>query len=164
MIFLIRLRWVIPGDCGSHITRIVRGSQHSSGYSMDKIYCDSTTEIHGENYWVTSDKHTGEAFVAELETVHDVIGVKLRNTHNAYSKDRSTKKFRVSIGNSASGPWTELLTQGLVDSRNQNPPSLQQFKGGKAVMGRFVKFDMLEYWGLGGGLKYFDIIPAGSGV
>ena len=131
---------------------------------MHNLYCDSTTEIYGKNYWLTKNKHTGEAFVAELESVHDVIGVKLRNIHNAHFKDRSTKKFRVSIGNSASGPWTELLTQGLVDSRNQNTPSLQQFKGGKAVMGRFLKFDILEYWGKGGGLQHFDIIPAGSGV
>ena len=130
---------------------------------MDKMYCDSATETFAE-YWIAKNSYTGEAFIAELKSSLPIIGVKLRNTHNAHYKNTATKKFRVSIGSSETGPWTELLTQGLEDSRNQDPPPVQQFEGEGAVTGRFIKFDLLEYLGHGGGLNYFDIIPDQSGV
>ena len=129
------------------------------------MFCDSAKESwdgrSGIDSWISPDRFSGEAFVAELKSITVVIGVKLRNTHNGNYKDRSTKKFRVSIGSSETGPWTELLTQELEDSRNQEPPPVQQFMGKNTVKGRFMKFELLEYWGLGGGLNYFDIIPSG---
>ena len=133
-------------------------------FHMDKMYCDSTTEGLYEDYWIASQNYIGEGFIAELESRVPVIGVELRNTHNSNHKDRSTKKFRVSIGSSKTGPWTELLTKDLVDSRYQTTPPVQVFLGDEAVYGRFIKFDLLGFYGKGGGLNYFDVIIAASGV
>merc|ERR1711962_1727490 len=156
------------GECENLITRFVSGTTYNNGgkFDLEKMFCDSAKESwdgkSGIDSWISPDRFLGEAFVAELKSITVVIGVKLRNTHNGNYKDRSTKKFRVSIGSSETGPWTELLTQELEDSRNQEPPPVQQFKGKNTVKGRFMKFELLEYWGLGGGLNYFDIIPSGS--
>jgi len=141
--------------CGSNIVSYVRGKIENHQFSMDNMHCDPTS---GEKYWLTPSQYTGEAFVAELESTIPVIGVRLRNTHKLQDKDRATKKFRVSIGSSNEGPWTELLTQELEDSRNQEVPPLQHFESNNALSGRFIQFELLEFWGDGGGLNYFDII------
>merc|ERR1712240_301191 len=101
-------------------------------YSVNKLYCDSTTEdkdSNGYRHWLTKNKFKGQAFIAQLPSSIPVIGIKLRNSYNG--GDRSTKKFRVSITNNWQyeiGPFTELLTQELKDSRKQRPPPLQEFK------------------------------------
>jgi len=141
--------------CGSNIVNYVHGIIENQEFSMDNMHCDPTS---GEKYWLTPSQYTGEAFVAELESTIPVIGVRLRNTHKLQDKDRATKKFRVSIGSSNEGPWTELLTQELEDSRNQEVPPLQHFESNNAISGRFLQFELLEFWGDGGGLNYFDII------
>merc|ERR1711962_1281310 len=141
--------------CGSNIVNYVRGEIENQEFSMDNMHCDPTS---GEKCWLTPSQYTGEAFVAELESTIPVIGVRLRNTHKLQDKDRATKKFRVSIGSSNEGPWTELLTQELEDSRNQEVPPLQHFESNNAISGRFLQFELLEFWGDGGGLNYFDII------
>ena len=161
--------FVIPGECGSHITKFLLKNEHSSSYPAERMYCDSTTESkdsNGYRIWLTKNKHKGQGFIAQLATSMPVIGIKLRNIYESGS--RSLKKFRVSITNNWQyeiGPFTELLTQELEDSRKQRPPPLQEFKWVHPVMGRFIKFEILEYWGRnGGGLNYFDIIPAPSGL
>ena len=59
---------------------------------------------------------------------------------------------------SATGPWDKVLEEELADSRNQpDPLPLQIFKLEKSVEEQFIKFDLLEWYGLGGGLQYLDI-------
>ena len=54
-------------------------------------------------------------------------------------------------------PWQLGLDQTLVDSRNQNDPlPLQKFDF-TLVTTRFVKFKLISFYGLGGGLQYFNI-------
>ena len=85
-----------------------------------------------------------------------VWGVSLRNTHNSYARDRSTKKFRVLGSATDNGPWEELLVADLEDSRLQNPPPVQQLMFANPAVMSFIKFELLEYWGNeGGGLQYF---------
>ena len=84
-----------------------------------------------------------------------VWGVSLRNTHNTYGRDRSTKRFRILGSANATGPWEELLVANLEDSRRQNPPPVQQLIFANPAVISFIKFELLEYWGLSGGLQYF---------
>ena len=57
-----------------------------------------------------------------------------------------------------SGPWTEVLEEELEDSREQQDPlPLQTLDLSTEVTARFVKFELLTWWGNGGGLQYFDI-------
>jgi len=151
--------------CGSNIASFIRGNTYDERFPMNNMFCDTTKETHPiKNYWLTKYYHKGESFIADLGSSIPIIGVTLRNTNNAGYGDMSTKKFRVYVGiDSDSGPWTEVLTQDLEDSRKQDPPPKQQFQWENPVNARFIQFEILEYWGLGSGLSYFDVIPAPSG-
>ena len=62
------------------------------------------------------------------------------------------------------GPWKEILDETLVDSRNHpNPLALQSFIF-EAVTAGFVKFEVLSWYGIGGGLQYFNIEKSGDKI
>jgi hypothetical protein len=64
---------------------------------------------------------------------------------------------------SSDGPWTELMVQSLEDSREQASPPVQRFELGQEAEVRFIKFEMLDFWGsMGGGLQYFAPFTAGN--
>ena len=108
------------------------------------------------NYWVAEqEKVEDQGFVMSLGRTSTVWGVTLRNTHNAWYHDWSTKKFRVLGGATDNGPWEELHVTDLEDSRQQNPPPVQQIMFANPAVVSFIKFELLEYWGRGGGLQYF---------
>ena len=112
---------------------------------------------HPANYWLTENQKTGErqGFVLNLGCKKTVVGVNLVNTHNAGHRDRSTKKFRILGSDAKEGPWEELLVADLEDSRRQSPPPLQQLRLTKSADVSFIKFELLKYYGHGGGLQYF---------
>ena len=111
------------------------------------------------NYWLAENGKTGEeqGFILYLGCRKTVTGVSLRNTQNAEHQDRSTKKFRILGSATNSGPWQELLVADLEDSRHQNPPPLQQLMFDKSAVVSFIKFELLEFYGSGGGLQYFAL-------
>ena len=110
------------------------------------------------NYWLSENKKVGpnQGFIMSLGCKRTVVGVNLVNTHNAFHKDRSTKKFRVLGSNVEDGPWQELLVADLADSRRQSPPPLQKLQVTKSAEVSFIKFELLKYYGQGGGLQYFE--------
>merc|ERR1711902_7886 len=112
------------------------------------------------NYWLTENGKKGEdqGFIMDLGCVTTAEGLSLRNTHNHRHRDRSTKKFRLLGSLNNNGPWNELLVADLEDSRNQNPPPVQNLTFANSAPLRFVKFELLDYWGNGGGLQYFAVL------
>ena len=57
-----------------------------------------------------------------------------------------------------SGPWTQVLEFVLDDSlKQQDPLPVQLIRLNKEATARFVKFNVVDWWGDGGGLQYFDI-------
>ena len=112
------------------------------------------------NYWLTEDHKKGEdqGFVLDLGCEKTVEGLSLRNTHNGGHRDRATKKFRLLGSLNNNGPWNELLVADLEDSRNQNPPPVQNLTFANSAPVRFVKFELLDYWGYGGGLQYLEVL------
>ena len=108
------------------------------------------------NYWLAEIRTVeDQGFVMSLGRSSTVWGVSLRNTHDSWGHNFSTKKFRVLGGSTDSGPWEELLVADLEDSRRQNPPPVQQLLFANPANVSFIKFELLEYWGVGGGLQYF---------
>jgi len=108
------------------------------------------------NYWLAMQATVeDQGFIMSLGRSTAVWGVSLRNTHNTYIRDRSTKRFRILGSANDSGPWDELLIADLEDSRLQNPPPVQQLIFANPAVVSFIKFELLEYWGSGGGLQYF---------
>jgi len=153
------------GPCGSHILGFVRGNQYpytGNKFQMAGMYCDTqTNEIFKDGtYWLSSDGYTGEGFIAVLQSNGPWTGIILRNTHNGRHKDRSTREFSLYLGSSPDGPWGRRILDNkeLVDSREQDPPPLQTIPF-PSENGRYLKFDVEEYWGVGAGLQYLDMIP-----
>ena len=111
------------------------------------------------NYWLAEDRKTGkeQGFIMYLGCSKTVAGVSLKNTHNAWHRDRSTKKFRMLGSPTEHGLWQELLVANLEDSRQQNPPPIQQLMFANSSVVSFIKFELLEFYGNGGGLQYLAI-------
>ena len=118
------------------------------------------SDVHTANYWLAEERKVGEeqGFIVDLGCSKTVSGVSLKNIHNAHQRDRSTKKFRLRGSATANGPWTELLVANLDDSRQQNPPPLQQLMFANSTVVSFIKFELLEIYGIGGGLQYLAVI------
>ena len=57
-----------------------------------------------------------------------------------------------------SDSWDLLLTQELEDSRQQNPVPVQEFTLDREQEIRYLKFEVTDFWGVGGGLQFLDII------
>ena len=108
------------------------------------------------NYWLAMQATVeDQGFIMSLGRSTAVWGVSLRNTQNTYGRNYSTKRFRILGSATDTGPWEELLVADLEDSRRQNPPPVQQLIFANPAVVSFIKFELLEYWGSGGGLQYF---------
>ena len=59
------------------------------------------------------------------------------------------------------GTFKELLVATLPDSRMQNPVPSLNFAFPKVSV-RFVRFEILDFWGNGGGLQFFEVLPGKS--
>jgi len=155
------------GTCGNHMLGFVRGNQYphkGSVFQMAGMYCDNSYEIWGSGtYWLTEDgfkRRTG--FIAVLDSSGPWKGIKLRNTHNGHYQDRSTKEFNLYLGDSPHGSWNQILKDYvLVDNRKKDPPpqKIINFDSG-SELGKYVRFDVIDYYGSGGGLQYFNMIKA----
>ena len=65
-------------------------------YTANHVFTRSMEkEEHGKNYWVLPDKETGKGFMLDFGSVKTFNLVELVNTHNAQTRDRSTKEFKV---------------------------------------------------------------------
>ena len=98
----------------------------------------------------------------DLGCIRPVQGVRLRNVRNPENLDRSTKKFQLLGSASNNGPWEGLLVANLEDSRPQDPPPVLTltFDNDNPSVARFVKFELLDFWGTGGGgLQYLEVLP-----
>ena len=116
---------------------------------------------HPGNYWLAENNLSGpdQGFTMFLGCAKTIVGLTLRNTHNSLAQNCSTKKFRILGSATNNGPWQELLVANLEDSRQQNPPPVQQLMFANSAVVSFIKFELLEYHGShGGGLQYFAVI------
>ena len=118
------------------------------------------SDVHTANYWLAENGKVGEeqGFIMNLGCSKTVSSVSLKNTHNGRHRDRSTKKFRILGSTTNNGPWQELLVANLEDSRQQDPPPLQQLMFANSAVVSFIKFELLEFYGVSGGLQYFAVI------
>ena len=70
----------------------------------------------------------------------------------------STKNFTVSGSLIKDGPWVILAEDRLAYYSGSKPATLRELKFDEAVEVQFLKFDLVSYWGRGGGLQYFAAI------
>ena len=111
------------------------------------------------NFWLAPNKKAGpgQGFTLDLGCLKKVSGIQLKNTRNRMYKNRGTKRFRLLASKSVSGPWKVILQKTLEDSRKKKP-CLLTIQLVHPQIFRFVKFELLEYWGNGGGLQHFSLL------
>ena len=115
---------------------------------------------HPGNYWLAELRLSGpdQGFTMFLGCAKTIVGLTLRNTHNSLAQNCSTKKFRILGSSESNGPWQELLVADLEDSRHQEVPlPLQYLSLDTPVTVSYIKFELLEFWGVCGGLQYLAV-------
>ena len=115
------------------------------------------------NFWLAPNKKAGprQGFTLDIGCLKKVSGIQLKNTRNRMYKNRGTKRFRLLASKSVSGPWKVILQKTLEDSRKKKPCLLTiQLEPNFPIwkIFRFVKFELLDYWGKGGGLQHFSLL------
>ena len=111
-----------------------------------------------QNYWLA--KHNSldnQGFTLDLHCSTKLTGINVKNTHNSKSKDRATRRFVLEGRRSTSDSWSTLLEKELEDSRQQTSPPVQHFQLEEPREVRYLRFQLKEYWGAGGGLQYFAV-------
>ena len=63
---------------------------------------------------------------------------------------------------SPNGPWHEVLDESISDSRQQEKPLPVQKFNFDSMTARFVKFEVVSWYGAGGGLLYFNLMKSGN--
>ena len=128
-------------------------------FAVKKLLTNSPVEVHYENYWLAPQQSPAE-FVLDLGCNKIVNMVELVNTHNGENRDRSSKEIKVSISSYPAGPWSEVVYETLEDSRDQSDPLpvlTFPLSTDEEVTARFVKFNLISWYGEGGGLQYFAV-------
>ena len=71
---------------------------------------------------------------------------------------------RLYISLSSAGPWEQVLEYTLENNFEQeNPQPLQRIEMKSSFKAHFIKFELLSWWGYGGGLQYLNIEPYETG-
>ena len=150
--------------CDGGEVRIVNSTSYRWDFSANNIFTlEDDQRQHGRaNYWLTEDGRAGpdQGLVLDLGCLKTIVGIRLKNTKNMQHADRGTKRFRLlaSANDSTDGSWEVILEQSLEDSRAQSPPPTLELMFQDSLIVRYIKFEMLEFWGNGGGLQHFAVI------
>ena len=117
------------------------------------------------NYWLAEQgKTSGQGFVMKLGSCEQTVaGIRIQNTKHPNGPMMGTQKFRIYGSLSDQGPWGErLLEEEMEAGRRQsgNPPPILTFYFTRPVTVRFLRFELVEFFGVGGGLQYFS--PVGK--
>ena len=114
------------------------------------------------NYWLLPDSINGHidfdfGCLKKLNTIEFV------NTHSADRNNRGTKEFRVMARTSSDVDWSTVKgkTQ-LEDPRNKMDPLPVNRFHFKTIEARIMRFEILSYYGKGGGLQYLNYSMKGK--
>jgi len=171
--------------CGLDSKSVVSGDAWKTNkfltayFDVENIFSHNKNELGYEGYWLAPTQSIS-TFIINLGCSQEISALKLVNTHNQNHRDRSTKTFRVSLSTEETGPWTKVLEETLDDSREQQDPlpvqifplkrsaqdllPRQDYHLGESSVAQYLKFDLLDWYGLGGGLQYLDVQSEKEGV
>ena len=141
---------------------MVFGTEFDDRFQAKNVLVDSEEDIMDAqgnyNYWLAeSRKKDGQGFtIKEDNCPRTIAGCYIRNTGRG-APGTSTKDFTVSGSLNKDGPWVILAEDHLAYAESK-PATLRELKFDEAVEVQFLKFDLVSYWGNGGGLQYFAAI------
>ena len=114
------------------------------------------------NFWLAEQGKTrGESFTIKVDRcVRRVQGFQIKNKGKGTDTGFATKEFLVSGSFEKNGPWKTLIQDELIDTTGGRSAHLLNFTMDKPVKIKFLKFELVSFWGEGGGLQYFAPIAA----
>ena len=114
------------------------------------------------NFWLAEQGKTrGESFTIKVDRcARRVQGFQIKNKGKGTDTGFATKGFLVSGSFEKNGPWKTLIQDELIDTTGGRSAELLNFTMDKPVKIKFLKFELVSFWGEGGGLQYFAPIPA----
>ena len=141
---------------------IVESTEYGSGSPVENVQILGSDD----NFWLAQHGKTeaeGEGFTIRLDYCKRmIVGIQIKNKGKLHSLNRATRQFRVSGSVNETGPWKTLVEAYMGDTRKVNA-SLVNFTFVEPVEIKYIKFELVSYWGdYGGGLQYFAAIPATS--
>jgi len=148
-----------------------QGSSHHGYWPAYSVFILDETDkklANGDhNYWLAQVGHTtGQGFTVMVDDCTRLIaGVQIKNLGNGFaSRGYATKEFRISGSKNQSGPWETLVEDWLVDTSGvSRAAALLNYTFDKPIEIQYIRFDLVSFWELGGGLQYFAAIPVSSG-
>jgi len=115
-------------------------------------------------YWQAENgKTSGQGFIVKLGSCKQTIaGIQIQNTNkHPNGPMMGTKKFRISGSLSEQGPWGDtLLEEELEDNRRLSGNPILTFYFRLPVTLQFLRFELVEFFGIGGGLQYFSPVES----
>ena len=135
---------------------IVVSSDAADGFPADNVLTHSSEEAAGAqtSFWLAPEGSPGH-IILDLGCVAPLNTVELVNTRGGETRSRGAKGIKVSVGLSKDGPWSLVVWEVLEDASNgDSPPPLLMFTF-PIESARFVKVEVVTWYGDGGGMQYF---------
>lgn len=151
--------YVEPDNLAGEKT-VTGSSQLGEEFSYANVIDGSESESYGQHYWLPDDPYTGWVMIDLGETV-PIGRLEILNTHNGSYNNRSTKEWQIELLNASEE--VVLTTSGSLDDLNQQENTTIEAETvdlTSATRARFVRFNVLSYWGSGGGLNELRIYRA----
>ena len=161
------MRWYLylSGCYGPLHPEVVDATQYSSSFPASNVLVlgerDDLLSLQKSNFWLAQlNKTEGQGFTIKLDKCARMIaGCQIKNKGAGSRTGWATKSFRVSGSLNEKGPWQTLVEGELVDTSGSKRAALLNFTFEKPVEIQFMKFDLISFWGKGGGLQYFAAVP-----
>ena len=138
---------------------ILEANSHSSPYTIEELLIHPYDLLKGKQThgsWVHLKNEPG-VFILDLGEATQVDGIELQNIRFE-QKERHAKEVKVYLSDSENGPWHEIMSEVLPDTRNdeEDLPILHFATTGQ-TLGQYLKCEILSHYGTYGGLDYFGL-------
>ena len=150
---------------------VVQSTAHHSFYPISSVLILAEEDgwlagVGGNvrNYWLAEGgKTTGQGFTLKVDSCPRwIAGVQIKNKGKGGYTTWATREFKISGAKNVNGPWQTLVQNELSNTTGGNAAFLLNFTFEQPVEVQYLRFDLISYWGKGGGLQYFAAIPATS--
>ena len=142
-----------------HSVRVLEANSYNSYYTIEELLIHPDEILKDERTygsWVHLAGKPG-VFILDLGEATQVDGIELQNIRFK-NKDRHAKEVKVFLSDSEDGPWHEIMSEVLPDTRSdeEDLPILHFATTGQ-TLGQYLKCEILSHYGTYGGLDYFGI-------
>ncbi len=128
-------------------------------YRPSNMLTDNSREYYLDgglcSHWLAKNDYIGPGFVYESSSAVHITGFSLRNTASAHGNDRGTDGYKL-LASLDGQDFREIHSGNLPDARNKFPSTpCVKVELDQPVLAKFIRFDVVSFFGLGPGLHYF---------